>query len=176
MLLALATPAAVCSLGTGKLHGAARWAFLALFGLAAWTLASGLWSPTPAVAVSDSQRVLAYALSFVLGIWLCLLLGRRMLLALAPLAAAGPVVAVATLIALWIGDDAGEFFEENASLRYPLGYRNAEAAFFGVALWPMLVLAAARSLDWRARGALVGAATLSIGSPCSRRVPPSSPC
>ena len=122
----------------------------------------GALVPTPAVAVSDSQRVLAYALAFGLGIWLCLLLGRGMLLALAPLAAAGAVVAVATLIALWVGDNAGEFFEEHATLRYPLGYRNAEAAFFGVALWPMLVLAAARDLDWRARGALLGAATLSI--------------
>ncbi len=162
VLLAVAALLLLLAPWPGKLHGAARVALLALFGLAAWTLASGLWSPTPAVAVSDSQRVLAYALAFGLGIWLCLLLGRSMLLALAPLAAAGAVVAVATLIALWIGDNAGEFFEEDAALRYPLGYRNAEAAFFGVALWPMLVLAAARDLDWRARGALLGAATLSI--------------
>ena len=121
VLLALAALLLLLAPWPGKLHGAARVAFLALFGLAAWTLASGLWSPTPAVAVSDSQRVLAYALAFGLGIWLCLLLGRGMLLALAPLAAAGAVVAVATLIALWIGDNAGEFFEEHATLRYPLG-------------------------------------------------------
>jgi hypothetical protein len=162
VLLVLAALLLLLAPWPGKLHGAAQVALLALFGLAAWTLASGLWSPTPAVAVSDSQRVLAYAFAFGLGIWLCLLLGRGMLLALAPLAAAGAVLAVATLIALWVGDNAGEFFEEHATLRYPLGYHNAEAAFFGVALWPMLVLAAARDLDWRARGALLGAATLSI--------------
>ena len=162
VLLALAAALLLLAPWPGRLHGAARVALLALFGLAAWTLASGLWSPTPAVAVSDAQRVLAYALAFGLGIWLCLLLGRSMVLALAPLAAAGAVVAVATLIALWVGDNAAEFFEEDSTLGYPLGYRNAEAAFFGIGLWPMLVLAAARDLDWRARGALLGAATLSI--------------
>ena len=68
----------------------------------------------------------------------------------------------ATPIALWIGDDAGEFFEENASRRYPLGYRNAEAVSLlrGRPVL-MLVLAAARDLDWR-RARVAGAATLSI--------------
>jgi hypothetical protein len=162
VLFAVAIALLLFALLPGRFQGAARIALVALLGLAAWTLASALWSPTPEVAVVDSQRVLAYGLAFALGIWLCLLLGRGMLLALAPLAVAGAVVAVATLVALWVGDNAAEFFEEDATLRYPLGYRNAEAAFFGVALWPMLVLAAARDLDWRARGALLGAATLSI--------------
>ncbi len=162
VLLVLAAALFLFAPWPGRLAGAARVALLALIALAGWTLASALWSPTPAVAVADAQRVMAYALAFGLGLWICLLLGRRMLLALAPLAAAGGVVAVATLIALWVGDNAAEFFEEDATLRYPLGYRNAEAAFFGLALWPMLVLAAARDLDWRARGALLGVATLSI--------------
>ena len=69
-------------------------------------------SPTPSACWPTRSRSGS-------GIWLCLLLGRSMLLALAPLAAAGAVVAVATLIALWIGDNAGEFFEEDATLRYP---------------------------------------------------------
>jgi O-Antigen ligase len=162
VLLALTAALLVFAPWPGRLTRSPRVALFALLGLAAWTATSALWSPTPAVAVSDSERVLAYGIAFALGIWLCLLLGRRMKLALAPVAGAAGVVAVASLIALWVGDNAADFFEENAALRYPLGYRNAEAAFFLIAVFPMLTLAAARELDWRARGALLGAATLSI--------------
>lgn len=161
-LMALGAALAALAPWPGRLGGAARVALFSLIALAAWTLASALWSPTEAVAISDAQRVLTYALAFGLGAWLCLLLGRRMLLAAAPVAAGGAIVAVATLIALWVGDNAVEFFEEDATLRYPLGYRNAEAAFFLIAAWPMLALAAARQVDWRARAALLGAATLAI--------------
>jgi O-Antigen ligase len=146
----------------GSLEGPARVALAALLGVAALTVLSALWSPTPDIAISDAQRVLAYAVAFVIGIWLSLLLGRRMLLALAPLAAAGAIVALATLAVLWAGSDAGEFFEADATLRYPLGYRNAVAAFFLMALWPMLTFAASRDLDWRLRGLLLATSTLSI--------------
>lgn len=144
-----------------KLEGGARVSLLALFGLAAWTLASALWSPTPDIAISDAQRVLSYGVAFALGVWLCALLGRGMLRALVPVAGAGAVIAVATLIAIWVGDNISSFLEEDTTLRYPLGYRNAAAAFFGIAIFPMVVLAADRTLDWRARGLLVGCATLS---------------
>jgi O-Antigen ligase len=144
-----------------RLGGPARIAPIALAALAGWTLLSAHWSPAPDVAVSDGQRVVAYAVAFALGLWLCLLLGRRMLLSLAPLAGAGAAVALVTLIALWIGSDAAEFFEEDATLRYPLGYRNAVAAFFVMGIWPMLTLAASRELDWRLRGVLLGCASLS---------------
>ena len=56
---------------------------------ASLTAISALWSPVPAVAIEDALRVFAYATAFVLGVWLCMLLGRRMLLSLLPLAAAG---------------------------------------------------------------------------------------
>src|SRR5215204_798494 len=61
-------------------------ALAALLGLGAWTLVSGLWSPSPAVAVADTQRVVIYAVAFTLGTWLCLLAGKRVLLSLSPLA------------------------------------------------------------------------------------------
>ena len=85
------------------LRGAALVSLAGLVGLAAWTLISGLWSPVPAVAFSDSQRVLGYVAAFVVGAWSCLLLGRRMLLALSPLALAGALVGLVTLIVLWTG-------------------------------------------------------------------------
>jgi O-Antigen ligase len=144
------------------LRGPTRIAVIALLGLSGWTLLSALWSPTPDVAIADTQRALTYTAAFVLGVWLCLLLGPRMLLALGALAGAGAVVGIASLAALWTGDDAFRFFHDDATLRFPLGYRNAAAAFFIMALWPALVLAASRGLDWRLRGALLGTATLMI--------------
>src|SRR3954452_3387742 len=146
----------------GRLGGPALVSFVALAALAAWTLISGLWSPIPAVAFSDAQRVLAYVAAFALGVWSCLLLGRRVLLALAPLAAAGAVVGLVTLIVIWSGHSSVDYFEIDATLRYPLGYRNAEAAFFLMALFPAIVLAASRELPWAIRGVLLGAATLMI--------------
>jgi hypothetical protein len=146
----------------GRLRGAALVSFVALVGLAAWTLISGIWSPVPAVAFSDAQRALAYVAAFAIGAWSCLLLGRRMLLALAPLAAAGALVGLATLIVLWTGHNSHDFFETDATLRYPIGYRNAEAAFFLMAVFPAIVLAASRELPWAIRGVLLGAATLMI--------------
>jgi len=145
-----------------RLEGATRLALVALLALAGWTLLSGLWSPAADTAVADAQRVAGYAVLFALGLWLCLLLGRRLLLALAPLAGTGALVAVATLIVLWAGDSSKDFFEIDATVRFPLGYRNAVAAFFLITLWPMLGLAASRELDWRWRAALTGAATLAI--------------
>jgi hypothetical protein len=161
-LLALLVALLVFAPWPAKLQGPARVALVALLALSAWTLLSGLWSPSPDIAVSDAQRVFAYAVALGLGIWLTVLLGPRMLLALSPLAAGGAVVAVATLIALWVGDNVAEFLEEDATLRYPVGYRNAVAAFFAISLWPMLTLAASRDIPRPARGALVGTATLAI--------------
>jgi hypothetical protein len=145
-----------------RLGGAPRVALLALFGLAVWILISATWSPTPDIAIADAQRALGYGVVLGLGVWLGVLLGRRMVLTLAPLAGAGAIVALVTLIVLWVGSNTQDFFESDATLRYPLGYRNAEAAFFVMAVFPMIVLAISRELDWRWRGALVGAATLSI--------------
>jgi hypothetical protein len=145
-----------------RLESGTRVALIALPALAAWTLLSALWSPAADVAVADAQRAVGYAVLFALGLWLCLMLGRRQTLAVAPLACAGALVGLATLIALWTGSRPEDFFETDATLRYPLGYRNAEAAFFLITLWPMLGLAASRDLDWRWRASLTAAATLAI--------------
>jgi hypothetical protein len=145
-----------------RLRGAPLLAVWALAALAVWTLISALWSPSPDVAIADATRVGMYLVAFLLGIWLCLLLGRHMLLALAPLAGACAAVAVLTLLSILGGDDAVKLLDVDATLRFPLGYRNAVAAFFLMGVYPMLVLAISRDLDWRLRGALLGAAALSL--------------
>ena len=146
----------------GHVRGPVRLAFAALLGLAAWTLLSVAWSPSRDIAVDDAFRVLSYAFGFALGLWLCLLLGRRMLLSLVAIAGAAGVVAIATLGALWLGDNSRELLELDGTIRYPLGYRNAVAAFFIVGMLPMIVLAANREIDPRLRVALAGTATLSL--------------
>jgi hypothetical protein len=144
------------------LRGWALVPLVALIALAAWTLLSAIWSPVPAVAFSDAQRVIGYAAAFALGVWACGLLGRRMLFVLAPIAAAGAIVGLVTLIALWTGTNSRDFFELDATLRYPIGYRNAEAAFFLMAALPTIALAASGELDWRLRGLLLGSASLML--------------
>jgi tetratricopeptide (TPR) repeat protein len=128
--------------------------------LGAWTLLSAVWSPAPDEAFSDGARVLFYAGSFALGLWLCRLLAGRATLSLAPLAVAGGVAAVGTAITLVNGDDITRYLSRDGSLEFPLGYHNANAAFFLIAAWPALALATAPEADWRLRGAMLGCAVL----------------
>ena len=137
LILLLATAPKNASL---KVSGFARLGIYALLGLGAWSLASALWSPTPDIAVQDAQRIIGYALFFVLGIWACALLGRRMELSMLPVVGAAGIAAVFALIALALADAPVPYLEEDGTLQYPLGYRNANAAFFLVALWPALAL------------------------------------
>ncbi len=123
------------------MSGPARLALLSLLGLAFWSLLSAFWSPTPDIAVEDAQRIVGYALVFGLGIWGCTLLGRRMELAVLPVVGAAAIVALITLIQLATAGVPVPFLEEDGTLQHPLAYRNANAAFFLVALWPALALA-----------------------------------
>ena len=159
---------------TAMITGAAPWhvdfrqaraaavTLAALVGLGLWTLLSAFWSPAPDVAVFDAQRVFGYALVFVLGLLLCNLLGSRRQLSLAPVVVAAALGGVATIVALVSSQDPRSLLEYDGTLDYPLGYRNANAAFFAIALFPALGLAAERGLDKRLRAAATGTATLCI--------------
>ena len=164
----------VLCLGTALMAGFAPWraklshsrpvgvALAALAGLGLWSLLSALWSPAPDIAIQDAQRIFVYALSFGLGIWLCNLLGPRMELATAPVVVAAAVAGIAAIISLATSNVPREIFEVDGTLDYPLGYRNANAAFFAIALFPSVGLATLRTLDWRLRGAALATATVSI--------------
>lgn len=127
--------------------GPARLALFSLLGLGVWSLASAFWSPTPDIAVEDAQRMIGYALFFVLGIWSCALLGRRMELAVMPVVCAALIAALVALVAMAFANGPLPFLEEDGTLQYPLGYRNANAAFFLVALWPALALATSERIS-----------------------------
>jgi hypothetical protein len=135
-------------------------ALVGLILLGAWTLLSGLWSPAPDEAVSDGTRVLLYAAAFLVGVWLCRLLANRATLTLLPVALAGGAAALATAITLMTGDDFTRYISRDGSLEFPLGYHNANAAFFMIAAWAALALASSPRVDWMLRGPMLGSAVV----------------
>jgi hypothetical protein len=134
----------------------------ALVALAAWTALSAFWSPVPDVAIRDAQRVLAYALAFGCGLWACVLLGRLRELALASLAFAAGIAGVVTALRLLAADGPLGLLELDGTLEFPLGYRNATAAFFLLALWPALALATSPRTHRTLRAGAVGIAALCV--------------
>jgi hypothetical protein len=144
-----------------RLSRPAAIALAALVALGCWEALSAIWSPAPDAAIADGQRVLVYALSFGLGIWLCLLLRDRMTLCLLPLAFAAAVVGVVAAVALATGSDPRDYLEDG-TVDFPIGYRNAQAAFFGIALFCALGLASDRDLGGWLRAAALGTATLCL--------------
>ena len=153
VLLAIGAPLSL------RLDGPARVALLSISGLAAWTLLSILWTDSHNGALQDGERALLYAAIFALGIWACRLGDRRHLASLGAVAAAGAAIGVVITVTLAGGTQVSEIFQE-ATLRFPIGYRNAEAAFLLVCLWPTLALAAEGELRWELRAVLVGSATM----------------
>ncbi|MGH2966924.1 MAG: O-antigen ligase family protein [Solirubrobacterales bacterium] len=141
---------------------AAAVALGASIALGCWAALSAIWSPAPDIAIADGQRILAYALAFGLGLWLSALVADRRHLALLPLAVAGAFGGVIAAIGMHGGDHPANYLEPDGTLEYPLGYRNANAAFFLIAFWPALGLAARREGFWLGRAAALAAATLCL--------------
>ncbi len=137
-------------------------AAVAPIALGGWAALSAVWSPAPDIAIADGQRILAYAVAFALGLWLCDLLGERRHLALVPLAVAGAFGGALAVAGMHGTGHPGHYLESDGTLEFPLGYRNANAAFFLIAFWPALGLAASRDLVWPGRAAALSAATLCL--------------
>ena len=146
----------------GRLDPFAGVALASVAGLGAWTLASILWTPTPAAALADAERVFAYAALFAVGLWTVRLLGERLIGSLLPVAIAGALVGVATVIAIGTGSDFNWYLHSDATLRFPIGYRNANAAFFLTCLWPLIGVATHNEWRWQLRAPLIAAATLLV--------------
>jgi O-Antigen ligase len=134
----------------------------ALIALGGWAALSAVWSPAPEIAIADAQRILAYAVAFGLGLWLGDLLGGRAHLALVPLAIAGAFSGAIAVIGMHGGGNPGHYLDTDGTLEFPFGYRNANAAFFLIALWPALGLAARRGGLLIGRAAALASATLCL--------------
>ena len=153
ILLALFAP------GRPRLAGWPAMTLAALIGLGAWSGISALWSPSPDIAIEDAQRILTYAMAFGLGLWACDLLGPRVELAMAPLAFAGLFAGALAVGTMLTTEDVRIVLDEG-TLQHPIGYRNANAAFFLIAAWPAVGLAASPRLAWWLRGLALGTAAL----------------
>jgi hypothetical protein len=141
-------------------RGPALIAFGCLAALALWIALSLLWTSTQDNAVLYAEHALLYLALFGIGFWACGLLGGRRMLALVPVALAATGVGIAVVVVLAGGTDLHTYFHADATLRFPIGYRNANAAFFLIGLWPLLALATeGRAPAW-SRGLAVGAATM----------------
>lgn len=145
-----------------RIDGPARVALWSFAGLAAWTLLSILWTPLPAAAVSYGERAFAYTALFSFGVWATRLLGPRMLAALGPVAIAGAVVGIATTVVIATGTDVTWYLQEDGTLRFPIGYRNGDAAFFLICLWPLLGIASWNELRWTLRALAIASGTMLI--------------
>ena len=155
-LLAISVPLRV------RLSGPLLVALVALLALGAWVLLSILWTPTRAAALVGFHKIIIYATVFGVGAWIASLLGERRDLALLGVAVAGTVVAVVSVISIGYGTDALKYLHEDGTLRYPVGYRNANAAFWLMTAWPLLALAVRGRLAWPLRALMPAAVTMLV--------------
>lgn len=107
----------------------------AMLALSAWTLLSNFWSPTPDAALEDGIRTFAYAVIMFSGLWLAVSLGSRSSWSLGPVAVGGGVVAAIVVVKALLADSTPELLSGDGTLDYPIGYRNAEAAYFFLIFW-----------------------------------------
>ena len=131
----------------------------ALLAYAVWTALSIGWSPAPSLARDDALLALLYAVAaFVVAVTVTGSAARVLVLGGLVLAAAATAVGAAAWIA-W-GEAPAEQYQDGR-LFAPMGYWNAQAAFYFVAFWPALGLAASRSVPAALRVvALTAAPTL----------------
>lgn len=163
--LALLGLLAVLAIGVplrARLSGPVLVALLAMLLLGGWALLSILWTPTREAALVDAHKLIIYAALFGLGVWITALLGDRRDLSLAAVGVAVAMVAIVATIEIGVGTEALKFLHEDGTLLYPIGYRNANAAFWLIGAWPLLALAVRGSLPWQVRALMLAAVTMLI--------------
>jgi O-antigen ligase/polysaccharide polymerase Wzy-like membrane protein len=140
---------------------AAALGLVGLAGLALWNAASVTWSPVPGLARDEALLTLFYACAFVVPV-LSLRSAVDRLLASELLVAAVACTGLVTALHLRFADQPASAFVEGR-LSYPISYANALAAFFLIAFWPAVLVAARRSAGLAARAFALGAAALVLG-------------
>ncbi|HEY2935378.1 MAG TPA: O-antigen ligase family protein [Gaiellaceae bacterium] len=153
--LALAVVLAVgqaSSLGRARAAGAS-----ALLGLGSLGIASLDWAPERSLARNEGLLALLYAAVLLVG-WVTLSRDEDRLWASGFVAAGCAGVAIATAAKLTSANPLDVYYD--GRLDFPIGYPNAQAAFFAVGIWPAIALASRRTLHPAARGAACSAATV----------------
>ncbi|HET7573492.1 MAG TPA: O-antigen ligase family protein, partial [Solirubrobacterales bacterium] len=142
-------------------RGALLIATAAIWAIAAYTLLTAAWSASAALAWEEAARM-----SFYAALWTVAASvgggGRRSwrTLLAAGLTVGVAAVAVITLVGL-LADGPSMF--RAGRLESPLGYRNATAALFAFAVWPLIGYAARRGGAAPLRGLALASAFLALG-------------
>jgi O-antigen ligase len=145
-------------LATGRVYVPARLPLagtVSLLALVVWNAISLVWSPLPTLGRDEVFLVALYALVFSAAPLLTRG-GLDRTLVVAALVVGVGVVAVAAALELRAAADEDMF--RFGRLKFPITYVNANGAFFAVAVWPALALAALRGAPTLVRAVALGAA------------------
>jgi O-antigen ligase/polysaccharide polymerase Wzy-like membrane protein len=155
--MALVALAAVVLLAAGVPRPRGRWAaasLTAFAAFAAWNEASVAWAGDRGAAWEGANKTLVYGVAFAAAVWGAWA-ARSGLAVLAAFAVAVAVLGTVALVeaatgAGWHGAFvAGRFAA-------PMGYENADAALFLMAVWPLLAVSLRRGGAVLLRGAAIG--------------------
>ncbi len=123
-----------------------------------WSYLSVAWADDPGAAIEGANRTLLYLVVFCLfALWPQAQAGAAAWVVAWVLAVSA--VAAVTAVRLLLSDDPGGLFVDGR-LATPVGYPNAAAATFAMALWPAILLASTRRLHPGLRAACAGGAVL----------------
>jgi tetratricopeptide (TPR) repeat protein len=158
-LFSLALLVVLAALAGRLVSRPSRWTLAALgllAGFAAWSFLSITWADVRADAWDGANRSLLYLIVFALfALWPWTPRRAALVLGAFALGAAG-LGAFSLVRAVGAAEPEGFFID--ARFVGPLGYANAESAFFLIAFWPALFLASRREVPFLARGLMLGAA------------------
>ena len=159
-LFALVLLAALCLTGgTRPVSRPAAVALAAIWALAAWSLLSATWAESSALALEGGGLAVLYAALATVG--LVAVPGARQMRAIGyGLVGGVTLIAVVTLVRLHI--EGGELFVAGR-LDSPVGYRNATAALFALAFWPLIGLAVTRGRNPTLRATAFACSVLCLG-------------
>lgn len=130
-----------------------------IWGFAAWTLLSMLWSPSPGAAWEAGARAVLYAALVTIPV---ATVHRASTLRAAGHAMVAGIALLALITLGWLLVDGSSLFLAGR-LNDPVGYRNATALLFCLGFWPLVGVMAARG-PWRGFRALAfSMAVLEIG-------------
>jgi O-Antigen ligase len=132
----------------------------ALAAFTAWSFASIAWADDRGVALEGADRTLLYLTVFLLfALWPQRPATAAWVLGLWTFGLGA--IALVTLIRIGAVADPATLFDGDR-LTEPVGYANAEAATWGMAIWPAVALAATVRVRWAVRGLSAGLAVVLV--------------
>lgn len=134
-------------------------ALAAIWAFAGWTLVSAAWADSVALAWEGAGIAILYA-ALVTVAMACVPGARQMSAIGAGLVIGVVAIAVVTLVRMHV--EGSELFVAGR-LDSPVGYRNATAALFALAFWPLIGIAVTRGRNPTLRATAFAAAVLCLG-------------